>query len=264
MHDGRLGLLDCRAAGFTPTRGALLKSIHRDATCWIVIAIDQFAAIELLGMEDPVLKDGVIANAGAGLLDGLIAVATVAVLQSVEREDVMAESQSSFDDSYNSDDDNDNDEQSSESPGLVLDGPYAHIFLANFQRDLQQSVNAGKKAFKKNKNMNHKSSLNEIEEPPKHEPPANPLPAENLNPCIKSSSGKKKSKLGITPHKMTWAADVYDPTPSVEALDLSDTIEWPKGDNKYTISSPHTREIWLENPRNLLLYETIKRFNKTK
>ncbi|KAL6547001.1 hypothetical protein OROMI_022722 [Orobanche minor] len=125
-----------------------------------------------------------------------------------------------------------NDQENSESPsvGLVLDGPYAHIFLANFQRQLQQSVNAGKKIYKNRKGMSHRLAENEIE-PPKHEPPPKPLPADNLKPSIKSIARKSVGKAKKL-WKVTWAADVYDPAPSADSHHLLGTSEWSKSENK--------------------------------
>lgn len=47
-----------------------------------------------------------------------------------------------------------------------------------------------------------------------HEPPANPLPADNLKSAMKR--GRKKEALEGKERKVSWAPDVYEPPPPSE------------------------------------------------
>ncbi|KAL6567647.1 hypothetical protein OROGR_001315 [Orobanche gracilis] len=92
-----------------------------------------------------------------------------------------------------------------------------HIFLANFQRQLQQSVNAGKKFYKNGRGMNYSLAEYEIETP-KHEPPPKPLPADNLKPYIKSVERKAVGKAKKVRKNKKKDGKINPQTPPSNAL----------------------------------------------
>lgn len=125
----------------------------------------------------------------------------------------------------------DDPEEQEEDYASLVSGPYAHIFLENFRKGILESSATKKNndqgsGVKKIEERQQQGRRIEVIEPPKHEPPPKPLPAENLKSAMKKTfTGKKgtwrkqkeKSANKWWRREVTWAPDVHDPTPSSDS-----------------------------------------------
>lgn len=104
-----------------------------------------------------------------------------------------------------------------------FEGPYASILMEKFRREFQISEDdaSGGSSGRREITEEEKDKIRyaKFMEEPTRKPPPKPLPADNLKSAMKNkkkSLGKKKGK-SFKPRRVTWADDVYDPTPTSDS-----------------------------------------------
>lgn len=103
-----------------------------------------------------------------------------------------------------------------------FEGPYASILMDKFHREFQISEDdaSGRSLGQREITEEEKEKIRyaKFKEEPTYKPPPKPLP-DNLKSAMKhkkKSVGKKKGK-SFKPRRVTWADDVYDPTPTSDS-----------------------------------------------